>query len=55
MADLLVVRSKVKESTKFNVSDEFVVALSDKVRQLIKDAEFRSKENNRSTLKKRDV
>ncbi|MEK6941002.1 MAG: hypothetical protein AABW49_03830 [Nanoarchaeota archaeon] len=55
MTELLVVRSKVKEATKFNVSDSFVQALSEDVRKAIKRAEERAKANGRSTLKDRDA
>ena len=50
MADLLVVRSKIKDYTKFNVSGEFADALSKKVEAMIKDAEKRAEQNKRKTL-----
>ena len=55
MSDLLVVRSKIKECTSCNVAGEFPEALSKRVEQLIKDAERRAKENNRSTIKAKDL
>jgi histone H3/H4 len=55
MSDLLVVRSKIKECTSCNVSGDFAEALSKKVEVLIKDAERRAKDNNRSTIKARDL
>ncbi len=56
MADLLVVRSKIKEYAKgMNVSGDFADALSKKVEQLIADAARRAKDNNRSTVKPRDL
>ncbi len=55
MSDLLVVRSKIKECTKCNVSGDFADALSKKVEGLIKDAERRATDNNRSTIKPKDL
>ena len=55
MSDLLVVRSKIKECTSCNVAGDFADALSKKVEVLIKDAERRAKDNNRSTIKARDL
>ena len=56
MADLLVVRSKIKEYAKgMNVSGDFAEALSKKVEELVADAARRSKDNNRSTIKPRDL
>jgi len=39
MAELLVVRSKIKDCTKCNVAGDFADALSKKVEAMIKDAE----------------
>ncbi|MAF36705.1 DUF1931 domain-containing protein [archaeon] len=56
MAELLVVRSKIKEAAEgVNVSGDFAAALSEKVEQLIKDAVRRAKENKRGTIKPRDL
>jgi len=56
MADLLVVRSKIKEYAKgMNVSGDFAEELSKKVEVLIADAARRAKDNNRSTVKPRDL
>ena len=56
MAELLVVRSKIKDAAKgMNVSGDFAEALSKKVEELIKDAVRRAKENKRGTIKPRDL
>ena len=56
MAELLVVRSKIKEAAKgMNVGGDFAEALSNKCGELIRDASRRAKENGRSTLKARDL
>ena len=55
MADLLVVRSKIKDSTKCNVSGDFAEALSSKVETMIKEAEKRAMANNRKTLQAKDL
>ena len=56
MAELLVVRSKIKDYAKgMNVSGDFADALSKKVELLIKDAVQRAKENKRGTVKPRDL
>jgi len=55
MAEMLVVRSKVKEATKLNVASDFPDALSKEVSMLIKKAEERCKANKRSTLQPRDL
>ena len=55
MAELLVVRSKIKENTQLNVAGDFADALSDRVKQLIKEAERRAKANGRKTLKSDDL
>ncbi|MBT4576895.1 DUF1931 domain-containing protein [Candidatus Woesearchaeota archaeon] len=56
MAEILVVRSKVKEFAKgMNVAGDFADNLSEKVGALIKDACRRAKENGRSTIKARDL
>jgi histone H3/H4 len=55
MADLIV-KSKVKEFVgDMSVGADFYDALNKKVEILINDAKSRCKENNRSTLKARDV
>lgn len=55
MADLLVVRSKIKDYTKFNVSGDFADALSKKVEAMIKDAEVRADKNKRKTVMSYDL
>ena len=56
MADLLVVKAKIKEQAKgMNVAADFAEALSQRVAQLIRDAAARAKANKRSTVKARDV
>ncbi len=56
MAELLVVRSKIKDAAKgMNVAGDFADALSEKVSQLINDACRRAKENKRSTVQPRDL
>ena len=55
MADLLVVRSKIKESTECNVAGTFSDALSKKVEGMIKEAEKRAKGNGRKTIKDIDL
>jgi hypothetical protein len=56
MADLVVVRSKIKEHAEgLNVSGDFADALSEEVVALIKKAAKRSKANGRGTLKPRDL
>lgn len=55
MADLLVVRSKIKDCTDLNVSGNFADALSEKVRALVAEAEKRAKANGRRTLKPDDL
>ena len=55
MAELLVVRSKIKEQTQMNVAGDFADALSSRVAVMIKEAERRCKENGRKTLKPCDI
>lgn len=55
MAELLVVRSKIKEQTKMNVAGDFADALSAKVAELVKEAEKRCEGNGRKTLKSIDL
>tara|TARA_Y100000310_G_C20423219_1_gene687676 strand:- start:177 stop:347 length:171 start_codon:yes stop_codon:yes gene_type:complete len=56
MADLVVVRSKVKEHADgCNVSGDFASALNDKVTALIKDAATRAKANGRKTVSSKDL
>ncbi len=56
MADLLVVRSKIKDVAKnMNVAGDFADELSKKVEGLIKDAARRAKDNGRATVKARDL
>lgn len=56
MADLLVVRSKIKDySEGLNVAGDFADALSKVVEQKIKRAVERAKANGRKTLKPQDL
>ena len=58
MADLLVVRSKVKEyaaKKKMRFGGDAVDALSHEVATLIDKAVERAKANNRGTIKGRDI
>ena len=61
MAELLVVRSKIKDYAKnkkgetLNVSGDFADALSGRVEEMIKDAIRRAEENSRRTVQPRDL
>lgn len=55
MAELLVVRSKIKDYTKLNVAGDFADALSKVVETKIKKAEERASGNGRKTLKPIDL
>ncbi len=56
MADLVVVRSKIKEHAEgMNVASAFADALSAEVVGLIKKAAVRAKANKRSTVQPRDL
>ena len=55
MAELLVVRSKIKDCTKCNVAGDFADALSKKVEAMIKEAEKRADANKRKTLMPHDI
>jgi histone H3/H4 len=56
MADMVVVRSKVKEMAEgMNVASDFAEALNVEVMGLIKRACERSKANKRSTVQPRDL
>ena len=56
MAEILVVRSKVKDAAKnMNVAGDFAEALSAKVESLIKEACKRASENGRKTVQSRDL
>lgn len=56
MAELLVVRSKIKDVAKdVNVSGDFADALSKEVEHLISKAVERAKANKRSTIQPRDL
>lgn len=56
MAELLVVRSKIKDAAKgMNVAGDFADALSKRVEELVKEASRRAKENNRKTVQARDL
>lgn len=51
----LTVKTKIKDSTDFSVSEEFCVELEKKVEEMIKKAETRAKQNNRRTIFARDL
>ena len=55
MADMLVVRSKIKGLSDLNVSGSFADALSEEVLKMVKKAEERAKANGRKTLKPCDI
>lgn len=56
MADLVIVRSKVKENAEgMNVSSDFAEALDVEAKKLIKRAIERAKLNKRSTIQPRDL
>ena len=55
MAELLVVRSKIKEAVKANVAGDVAEALSKKVEGILKDAEARCSSNGRKTIKSYDL
>ena len=51
MADLLVVKAKVKEAAPgFNVAGDLAEALDKKLRELVKDACARAEANGRKTV-----
>ncbi len=55
MADLLVVRSKIKEVVKnMNVGGDVAEKLSEKTKDLLLAAARRAKDNGRATVKARD-
>ena len=56
MAELLVVRSKIKDLAKgMNVAGDFAETLSKKVEDLIKDAAKRADANGRKTVQSKDL
>ena len=55
MADMLVVRSKIKSATELNVASAFADALNEKVKELVNKAEERAKANGRKTLKPQNL
>jgi len=56
MAELLVVRSKIKEIAEgMNVAGDFAEALSKKVEELIKQACERARANGRRTVQPKDL
>ena len=55
MAELLVVRSKIKDCTKCNVAGDVAEELSRKVETIIKVAEKRAMDNGRKTIKSYDL
>ncbi len=52
---MVLVKSQVKEATDLNVASDVYDALEDKVREIIKAAEKRAKENGRKTIKAYDL
>lgn len=56
MAELLVVRAKIKDAAKgCNVAGDFAEALDKKVRQLVADACARAEGNSRKTVMAKDI
>ena len=58
MADSIVVTSKVKDAVKgedLRMSGDVPDALDNKVREMVKDAAKRAKENGRGTLRAYDL
>jgi len=56
MAEMLVVKSKIKEAAKgMNVAGNFAEALNKEVHELVADACRRSKANGRKTIKPDDL
>lgn len=54
--DLIISKTRTKAAVrKCNVSGDFYGALDKRVRELIKDAEFRAIGNKRKTLKPQDL
>lgn len=51
----LINKSRVKETSELQVSEEFLNELEKEVENLIKRAEKRAKENSRRTLLARDL
>jgi len=52
---MVLVKSQVKEATDLNVASDVYDALEEKVREMIKAAEKRAKENGRKTIKAYDL
>lgn len=56
MADLLVVKAKIKDAAKgCNVAGDFAEALDKKLRQLVTDACARAEGNGRKTVMAKDL
>lgn len=56
MADLLVVKAKIKDAAKnYNVAGDFAEALDKKLRQLVADACSRAEGNGRKTVMAKDL
>lgn len=56
MAEILVVRSKVKDAAKgMHVAGDFADSLSAVLESLVRDAEARCQENKRSTVMSKDL
>lgn len=55
MVKNLLVKTNIKESSEFAVSEEFIEELEKKVLETIKQAESRAKANSRHTILARDL
>jgi histone H3/H4 len=51
----LIVKTNIRESSEFSVSEEFLEAIDKKVEQILREAESRAKANSRRTLYARDL
>ncbi len=51
----LINKTKIKELTEFQVSEEFQIELEKQLGETVRRAEQRAKENSRRTLLKRDL
>lgn len=52
---MVLVKSQIKELTDLKISKEVYEALEEKVKEIVKAAETRAKENGRKTLMKHDL
>ena len=51
----LINKTKIKELTELQISEEFQIELEKQLQEIIKKAEQRAKDNSRRTLLKRDL